>query len=50
MAQARSEWLVKQQVPLVLDQAVQTGWVHVVEVVVVVVVGAEYARGQGWGC
>lgn len=34
-AQARSEWLVKQRVPLVLDQAVQTGGVHVV------VVGAE---------
>lgn len=37
-AQARSEWLVRQRVPLVLDRAVQTGGVHVV---VVVVVGAE---------
>lgn len=36
--QARSEWLTKQLVPLVLDRLVQTGGV---QVVVVVVVGAE---------
>lgn len=30
VAQARSEWLSKQRVPLVLDQAVQTGGVQVV--------------------
>lgn len=31
-AQARSEWLARQRVPLVLDRAVQTGGVHVVVV------------------
>lgn len=39
-AQARSEWPVRQRVPLVLDRAVQTGGVHVV-VVVEVVLGSE---------
>lgn len=37
-AQARSEWLTKQLVPLVLDRVVQTGGVQVVVVVVVEVV------------
>lgn len=40
-AQARSEWLTRQLVPLVLDRVVQTGRVQVVVVVVVVVAGAE---------